>query len=163
MCHTSNLSKSDFKWLLWPWEWSQGQVCGMSSKALSRGITWYIKTVISVWTIFNTAISIPHWFTLDRWTLAYKSEVKGHSDLILWLQGDIDQRCSHARLEASRFISVKTCHISVYGQTPERTNGRRTGLSLKLCDLWSAKLKKRYNLMPQHQWGCFCITPAILS
>ena len=109
MCHPSNLSKSNFKWLLWPWEWSQGQTCGMSWKALSRRLTWNIKTGLSVKTLCHTAISFPHWLTLFRWTLAYNSEVKGHSDLILWLQGDIDQRYSHAKLEASSFISVKIC------------------------------------------------------
>ena len=106
---TPKLSKSDFKWLLWPWEWGQGQTCGMSWKALPRGVPWYINKGLSIWTLCHTAISSPHWFTLDRWTLAYNSEVKGHSDLILWLQGAASQRYSHARLEASRFIIDELC------------------------------------------------------
>ena len=140
-CHTWNLSKSNSKWLLWPWKWSQGQMHGMSWKPMTREIIWCINSRPICKTFWITAFSILHWFTLDRWTLAYKSEVKGHSDLILWLQGATDLRCSHARLEGSRFIGVKTCHQSVYGRTDERTNGRRIRLSLKLCDLWSAKLK----------------------
>ena len=40
--------------------------------------------------------------------MAYKSEVKSRSDLILWIQEDIDLSYPHARLEASRHIDVKT-------------------------------------------------------
>ena len=109
MWPTSNLTKSNFKRLLWPWEWSQGQTCGMSWKALSRGVTWYINTGLSVQTLCHTAISFPYWFILEWWTLAHNSEAKGHSDLILWLQGHIDQRCSDARLEGYRFIRAKLC------------------------------------------------------
>ena len=134
-----NLSKSDFKWLLWPWEWGQGQIHGMSWKALLRGIIWYMNCRLICITLWNIAISISHWLTLERWTLAYISEVKGHSDLILWLQQGANLRCSHATLEGYRSIGVKTCHPRVYGQPDERTNGRTDGrtdwVTLSLLEL----------------------------
>ena len=52
------------------------------------------------------------WLSLERWTLAYKSEVKGHSDLILWLPRDIDQRYLHAWLEDCGCHSDEMCHTS---------------------------------------------------
>ena len=93
-------------------------------------------------------ILISHWLTLEKWTLAYKSEVKGHSDQILWLPGDIDPRYIHAWLEVCRTTDVILCHLQVNTQTDRRTDGqtdRRTPdhrLSVKLCDLWSAKLNR---------------------
>ena len=149
MCHIWDLSKSDFKWLLWPWEWCQGHIDGMSWKALSKGIVWYMNCRLICKTLWNTAISTPHWFTLERWTLAYKAVVKGHSAPILWLQGAIDLRCSRARLEGSRSIGVKTCHPSVYGRTDEQTNGRQSMVITKALRPLVSKAKKvaRYSIL----------------
>ena len=115
-CATKMLTdeKSDFIWLLWPWELGQGQIYGMSWKALSRATIWYITAGFICKTFWMTAISIPHWFALEKWTLAHKSEVKGHSDLMLWVQVKYDPRGSHAKLEGSIFIGRKMCHQNVY-------------------------------------------------
>ena len=59
-CHTSKLAKSNFKCLLWPWKWGQGQTCGLSRKAFAGVIFWHHWKVLSVQTLCNTAISVPH-------------------------------------------------------------------------------------------------------
>ena len=76
---------------------------------------WYFDTIKQVYLFRSFAmqqILFPIRLTLERWTLAYKSEVKGQSDLIFWLKGDIDQRYIHAWLEVSICTDVKTCPTS---------------------------------------------------
>ena len=82
--------------LLWPWNEVKVK-CVVCPERLCHG--WYLDTIKQAYLIRPSAIQpllFPIGLTLERSTLAYKSEVKGRSDLILWLQGDIDQRYLHA-------------------------------------------------------------------
>ena len=109
-CHLCSLAENLSKWPLWPWKWGQGQMVGMWQKVLPRMIIHHKQIGqygYSHWNI--TSISL-HWNTCKTWTMAHKSEVKGHGDLLLWLQRDIDPKDIFVQLEPIGLINATSTH-----------------------------------------------------
>ena len=92
---------------------------------------WYFDTLkpADMWIHFAMQpFLFPIGLTLERSTLAYKSEVKGQSDLIFWLQGGTDQGSLHAWLDDSSWHRDKMCH------TPKvaKSNLKMPAMTLKM-------------------------------
>ena len=110
LCHCWSLIWKFQWWPLWPWKWGQGH--WWSDRLLTPMRAFDHVNIMSVPLILfeKQPFVFPIGLTLGRWTLAHKSEVMGHSDLILWLQRDIVLRCLHARFEAPSFTGAILCH-----------------------------------------------------
>ena len=52
----------------------------------------------------------PHWFTLEKWTLANNFKVKGQSDLELRINLDIEQMDIQAKFRPSQSIGSVATH-----------------------------------------------------
>jgi len=82
------------------------------TKVLVRTIIWHIEKNLAVKNLFNISKSCFHWNTLEKWTIAYKIGLIGHTDLISgrWCEGHL--RTHHVWFELYISSSYDLCLVN---------------------------------------------------
>jgi len=91
-------------------------------KVLVRTIIWHIEKNLAVKSLLIISKTCSHWKTLEKWTLAYKIGLIGHTDLIFgrWCEGHLGT--SHVWFEFHTSSSYHLCLVN--GRTDRQTDGQ---------------------------------------